>query len=198
MTFHETELIKKSRQHAAEILQTLPDEFYYHNLVHTEEVVAAAIEIGKNSGLTVKQIEDVVIAAWYHDLGYSKNVDNHEEESVKIMEEQLLKWKQPKERIQNIAALIRATKIPQSCPSLESKVLCDADLYHLSHKKFEKKSEDLRKEINALKNLEVSREEWRRLSLNFLSTHNYFTKYAQENLGPKKEHNLEMLKDQDQ
>lgn len=197
MIFHETELIKKCRLHATQILQNLPDHFYYHNLVHTEEVVAAAIEIGENSGLSVQQLEEVAIAAWYHDVGYSINIDNHEEESIKIMEKQMLKLNQPKDKIRNIIILIRSTKIPQTCSTLVAKVLCDADLYHLSDTEFENKSEALRKEINATKNLNLTKDEWRKLSLEFLSNHNYFTPYAREILQPKKLINLDILQNKE-
>lgn len=197
MIFHETELIKKSRLFATEVLQQLPDYFYYHNLIHTEEVVIAAVEIGENSGLNVYQLELLVAAAWFHDLGYSRNIEDHEEESIVMMEEQLEKWKYSHEQINTIKDIIRSTKIPQTCPNIITKVMCDADLYHLAEESYLEKSEALRKEINAIKKLDLSKEEWLKMSIQFMRKHNYFTEYAQENLKPKKLINLKILENKD-
>lgn len=196
MIFHETELIIESREYAIDILQQIPKEFYYHNLMHTQDVVSAAIEIGENSGLKVQQLEEVVVAAWFHDLGYSNNIDDHEEESIIMMEEKMVKWKVPYDRIDVIANIIRSTKIPQTPTNLQSKVMCDADLYHLADAEYEEKSEALRKELNSIKHLDLTEREWYEMSIEFLSKHNYFTDYAQQSLRPKKLRNLEMLKKQ--
>ena len=42
----------------------------YHNLNHVQNVVKQVKEIGKESGISKKELEDLVIAAWFHDLGY--------------------------------------------------------------------------------------------------------------------------------
>lgn len=194
MRFEETEIIKSSREYAEDVLLQLPEYFYYHNLLHTKEVTAAAIDIGSNSGLDYEEMEMVVLAAWYHDLGYSCSCDDHEEESIIMMEGKLRELNVPYEKIANIAEIIRATKIPQTPQSLCAKVLCDADLYHLSSEDYELKSEALRKELNAIKKHDISVAEWRKMNIEFLTKHNYFTPYAQARLKEPKKANLAKLR----
>ena len=74
----ESILIKESREYAESVLGTLPEGYCYHNLDHTREVVSAASEIGSSSDLEDEDMELIILAAWYHDLGYSSGflVDN--------------------------------------------------------------------------------------------------------------------------
>lgn len=194
MTFQETDIIKKSREFAEGILQQLPEHFYYHNLQHTEEVAEAAIEIGYHSGLDQEELEHVVLAAWFHDIGYTSNWEDHEEESIVMMEKKLRELDVPYETIANVADIIRATKIPQTPHDLCAKVMCDADLYHLASDDYLAKSEALRLELNEIKQHAITQEEWKKMNIEFLTKHNYFTPYAEAKMKDLKKQNLKKLK----
>ncbi|MEP2773316.1 MAG: Pycsar system effector family protein [Fulvivirga sp.] len=186
----ESPLVEKSRKFTVDLISKLPANYYYHNLEHTQEVVEAARQIGAESNLTEEEFENLIIAAWFHDTGYSCGTDHHELESVKIMKQQLGEWKVSQEKIYAIGKIIESTQIPQKPKDLPSEIMCDADLYHLSTDAFEKKSEMLRKELTETCAKDLSKDEWRAMTYEFASKHQYFTNYGKTILTPKKEKNL--------
>ncbi|MEM1406562.1 MAG: Pycsar system effector family protein [Bacteroidota bacterium] len=194
VTMEESVLIKESREYAESVLRALPEDYCYHNLDHTREVVSAASEIGSSSNLGDEDMELVILAAWYHDLGYSSGHENHEDESIRLMSEKLTELGANQVKIRQIAAIIKSTQMPQSPKNELSKVMCDADLYHLSLGAFNEKSEELRKELAAVNGKEYDQDEWKQMNTEFISSHSYFTNYAKIKLEPKKKKNLKKLK----
>lgn len=191
----ETELLERSKDYVESFLEkNLSNEIFYHDLEHTREVVKAANEIGKESGLTDDQLETVLIAAWFHDTGYFKGKRDHERESRIIAEEFLRNQGIDEKKIAEVGGCIIATKIPQRPTNLMEEVLCDADLYHLSTSEFFRKSELLRKEFSLTGSNEIKDKEWLKTNIKFLKKHNFFTDYAREKLYPQKKKNLKKLK----
>lgn len=191
----ETDLLDKSKEYVESFLeQNLSNEIFYHDLEHTHEVVKAAKEIGKASGLTDDQLETVQIAAWFHDTGYYKGKMDHEKESKNIAEEFLRSQGINEKKIAEVGGCIIATKIPQRPTNLMEEVLCDADLYHLSTSEFFSKSELLRKEFSITESNEIKNKKWLNTNIKFLKTHTFFTQYAKEKLYPHKQNNLKRLK----
>lgn len=192
----ETELIRKSQEYAEDVLQKLPKTFTYHNLNHTRNVVQAAEEIGRNSGLSDDDLENVIIAAWLHDLGYDEhNNDHHEERSVNLADSLLKNWGAEARKIEAIKKLIGATRMPQKPQTLTEQVLCDADLYHLSAKGILECSNQLREEFETFKNLKFDSDRaWGEFNLGFLKEHHYFTTYGQQVLEERKKKNIKKLK----
>ena len=190
-------MIKESREYAESVLGTLPEGYCYHNLDHTREVVSAASEIGSSSDLEDEDMELIILAAWYHDLGYSSGYENHEDESIRLMHEKLTELGVNQTKIRQIAAIIKSTEMPQSPKNELGKVMCDADLYHLSTGAFNEKSEELRKELAAVNGKEYDQDEWTRMNTEFISSHSYFTNYGKIKLEPRKKKNLKKLKKND-
>lgn len=192
--FKETELVSRSKAYVEGLLKGLPDEYCYHNLQHTREVADAAEEIGIESALSQDQLELVIVAAWFHDIGYKCGSQNHEEESIRIMQEVLNDWQIASEKISEIEKIILSTKMPQSPHNELSRVMCDADLYHLASDDFGQRSEALRRELVTLCCKDISAKDWARNNIEFLKSHHYFTAYGKTVLEPKKEANLKKLK----
>jgi predicted metal-dependent HD superfamily phosphohydrolase len=190
-----TDLLNKSKEYVESFLErNLSNEIFYHDLEHTREVVGAANEIGRASGLNDDQLETVLIAAWFHDTGYYKGKRDHEVESKSIAEDFLREQGIDEKKIAKVGGCIIATKIPQRPTNLMEEVLCDADLYHLSTSDFFQKSELLRKEFSLTENDEIKHKKWLKTNIKFLKKHNFFTNYAKENLLPQKKRNLKKLK----
>ena len=61
----------------------LPVQVVYHNFDHTLLVVEAVNEIALAENISESDKEILLIAAWFHDVGFVKNHKNHEEESKK-------------------------------------------------------------------------------------------------------------------
>ena len=62
----------------------LDRKFVYHNLEHTQRVVKSIKELTEHIKIDELASENLQIAAWFHDTGFIKTTENHEEESVQI------------------------------------------------------------------------------------------------------------------
>ncbi len=193
----QTEVIDAAKKYVEEAMANGIEEKYpYHNLQHTLDVVQAVEEVGKNSDLSDDDLETVLLAAWFHDVGYSSGGEDHEQESIKQATEILKEYNFSKERITKIAGCIAATKMPQNPSNLLEKVICDADMYHLSTDQFFERSRLLKEEMDATAEKPLTEEEWLDKNIDFLKNHTYFTHYGQIMLGPRKEKNFKKLKKQ--
>lgn len=191
----ESALLQKSRKYVESFLkENLSDGIYYHDLEHTQEVVKASQEIGISSNLSKEELEIVLIAAWFHDTGYYKGMQDHEAKSKDVATKFLKQEGVEDKKIDAVGGCIMATKIPQNPTNIMEEVLCDADLYHLSTREYFKKSELLRKEFSLIFPDEIQLDEWFKNSIKFLKKHSFFTSYAKENLLPAKKKNLKKLK----
>lgn len=169
------------------------DNNLYHNLDHTLDVVQTSIEIALSMNISSSEYEELVIAAWFHDIGHFESCIGHEEISAQKVKCFLEDFHLPAERINRIVNCIMATKIPQSPTNTISEILCDADLHHLGTKEFYHKSELLRNEITLKDKCEFSEIEWIRKNIDFLNAHHYFTDYAKREYGFQKAENLKSL-----
>ncbi|CAN5353333.1 hypothetical protein BH23BAC1_BH23BAC1_08970 [soil metagenome] len=191
----ETDLVKKAKEYALGIISNgLADKFCYHDLEHTQHVVEAAQEIGKKSNLSDYEMEVILTAAWLHDTGYCFGCQNHEKKSQEISARFLKKLNAPNDYIQQVTQCIEATRLPQKPQNLIEKVICDADLYHLSTAEFPRRTELLRQELNNTSDNKITELEWLEKNLEFFNKHEYFTTYAKDVLMPGKKKNLEILK----
>ena len=115
--------------------------FVFHNLVHTQQVVAACEEMAEYYQLPEDDRLAVSVAAWFHDSGYAKGkAKDHESESARLATNFLQQNNISPDIIQKVVACIEATRIPQTPASLAANILCDADLYHLGTDEFSEKN----------------------------------------------------------
>ena len=181
-------LVFKAEQIATDILlNQLPPYFTYHNLTHTILVVEGAKTFGKAENFTEEEMEVLLIAAWFHDTGLAYTKKEHEEKSVIIATEFLEGEGAAKKLISNVSECIRATKLGMVPLDSMQKVIKDADMFHLSQEDYEDFAKKLRVEWALVYLKSYSNLEWHRLNLNFLSSLEFYTEYAKDLLGEKKE-----------
>jgi len=157
-------------------------------------VVSAAEEIANHSNLGKEQFEVVLAAAYLHDIGYVKNNEQHEEHSVTLAREFLSQLGANQNYIEEVIGCIEATKMPQNPKNLLQKVLCDADLYHLSSSHYFEKAELLRTEFSTIEKDLITESVWLDMSTVFIDNHQYFTEYGKQTLTPKKARILKKIK----
>ena len=174
--------------------EKLPATYIYHNYNHTVEVVAASEEIADGCDLTKDEKEMVLLAAWFHDAGFSSGeAHGHEDVSIHLATTFLQEHKSDPVLIQKVVSGIEATKIPQAPKNLIDQILCDADLFHLGTEEFTEKNKLLRDELIGFSKQDISKKQWRKMNISFLQNHKYFTDYCRRKLQPVKEKNLEEL-----
>lgn len=173
----------------------LSPSLVFHNIKHTYEVVEAVKEIAMHSGFTGDNMEILVIAAWFHDTGYSKVYQGHEEESKNLAEAFLSTQGCSVEIIRTILACISATRFPQFPKSAIEEVLCDADLYHFTRPGYPKYAAAIRSEFEVFLDKVYTDIEWTKINYDMLTAHTYFTKYGRTVLTKFKEVNMSLMND---
>jgi predicted metal-dependent HD superfamily phosphohydrolase len=191
----DTELIRKARALAEETLAGKAFENHkFHNISHTKEVVDAAAVIGKASELNDDEMESVLIAAWLHDIGYEFGSSNHEAVAAERARKLLEEAGASVQKTDTVVEAIEATKMPQQPKSIVSKVLCDADLFHLSTDKCDENGLKLRNEWRSLGFMDMKDQEWMQFNLQFMESHRYHTTYGQTVLEQGKKKNIKRIR----
>jgi predicted metal-dependent HD superfamily phosphohydrolase len=175
------------------IKEKLPESIEFHTIEHAKCVVDNAVFIGENSGLTKDEINIVKLCAWFHDTGYILKTEGHEAESAKIAGEFLTSKGVDEEIISQVKNSILATRVPQQPETLISKVLCDADLMHLSEDNYFERIEKMREEWINISKKKISKRKFHSKSVKFFQTHEFHTDFAKKELQPKKAKNLQLL-----
>src|SRR5262245_25330313 len=131
------EIIKESSKYVSDYLSlNLDSKFTYHNLSHTLYVVKAAEMIASSMKIENHQKKVLLVAAWFHDIGYTQQIDNHETAGASIAEKFLLEKNVDREDIAMVRSCILSTHYPQKPGGILQSILCDADMMHLSDKAF--------------------------------------------------------------
>lgn len=187
-------IIDKARDYVLQLLLSkLPNDMSFHNAMHTQDVVKAAIEIATESCFSSTQSEIVTLAAWFHDCGYTTAYTNHEASSKTIAADFLNRNNYPKEKTEQVLACIEATRFPQNPKSPEEEVLADADLYHFTKTDYPKYERRLRMEFKTYLGKTYTDLEWAEENYALLKSHSYFTDYGKNVLQKFKEVNIKRL-----
>jgi len=189
-------VLEQAQQFVRSFFDTHANEkLIYHNRVHTEKVVEAASTIGQHYQLDDRDFFVVNVAAWFHDIGYYRGgAADHEEKGAAMAESFLSGVGVDASTVIAIKKCILATKIPQTPSVLLEDIVCDADLFHLGTDEFGERNKLLRKEMEAVQNRKISKDEWRSGTIRFLELHQYHTDYCRLLLNEKKQENLARLK----
>lgn len=190
-----TPLLVRTKAYVEALLtEALPETLTFHNLLHTKEVVSAAEEICLAEGLNDMETEEVLIAAWFHDTGYTRAYIGHEDESMALAREFLKAENYPAQRLEKVLALIDATRFMQKPRSTPEACLKDADNLHTGKMNFWQKGQTLKKEWEVHLGKVHSPAEWAALQLSFLENTVYYTNYCEKHYAPLKEKNIEMVR----
>lgn len=171
----------------------LSSDYTYHNLEHTIQVVDKIKILAKAENVGPEDTENLLLAGWFHDLGYISDCENHEEESRKAIQDFLRQNQFSEERIQKIGELILATDKFYKPKNHLEEVIKDADLYHLASDDYFRICENLRQEIKEVHHQKFSKLKWAELNISFFAKHQFYTKFAKENWQPEKEKNVEKI-----
>ncbi|MCF2873707.1 MULTISPECIES: Pycsar system effector family protein [unclassified Tenacibaculum] len=173
--------------------EKLKPSFVYHNLFHTQRVVEKTKELIEGLKVEEASANNLILAAWFHDTGYTVSMDNHEEESVKIAESFLKEKSVSEAIIAEVSGLIMATKMGTKPKTEGEKIIRDADCAHLGSKNFSDYSSLLRKEWELTKDHVVSDIEWNEENIKFMTKHRFYTDFAAKNWSKTESKNLAQL-----
>lgn len=188
-------LLLNAEKYVYNLLNTEIDtQHVFHNLAHTQRVVAKAKEIADYLKIEKIDAENLEIAALFHDTGYVNGIDNHEEKSIEIASSFLQEHNVAVDRITAICNLIMATNMHSKPKNDLEKIIKDADCAHLGSKNFFEYTSLLRKEWELTGLKKASDVEWLSTNIDFFTKkHRFYTIYALKKWTKTKQKNLTKL-----
>lgn len=161
-----------------ELRRGLSPTLYYHGLHHTLDVAAVALDLAAAEGVTDPEAVALLrTAALYHDAGFLHTYQGHEAAGCELARATLPGFSYSAAQVEQICAMIMATRYPQEPQSLLDQILCDADLDYLGRPDFEPISTSLYHELTA-RQLIADEYAWFQLQASFLTHHCYWTATA--------------------
>jgi predicted metal-dependent HD superfamily phosphohydrolase len=166
--------VKEAQAYVTDLFgKELPAKLTYHTLDHTEAVVKECRTLAPAAGLSPDDTEALLLAAWFHDVGYIDVYDGHEFRSMERAGAWLAEHNAPQSQIELVQGLIKSTH-RDSPPETElQKLLVDADMSNLARDDFRSRAELLRTEWELVLNKTYTTPEWTELQLNFMMAHKY-------------------------
>ncbi|CAM1360182.1 Phosphohydrolase [Tenacibaculum litoreum] len=187
-------LIQETEQFVIDLLsEKLDKNFVYHNIAHTQRVVEKSLELIEGENFSEEQQQVLTLAAWFHDVGYTVNPENHEEESIKIATDFLQGKEASNSVIDEVSKLITSTKMGTKPVTELEKVLRDADCSHVGSKNYSDFNELLRKERELVCDKKIKTVEWDDSNLEFLTKHRFYTSKASKLWEKQKSKNIAQL-----
>ena len=186
--------ISKIQQHIIFMLNSrLPASLTYHNVEHTLNVAKECNILAEEEGITDENtLQQLQIAALYHDTGFLYGRSKHEEKSCVLARKELPGFGVDEKSIDTVCEIILATRVPQLPKNILQQIICDADLAYLGNDDFFYISEQLHREFIA-HDIVNSDQEWERSRILFMQSHSYFTTSAKKRHNPKKLFHLNLL-----
>ena len=188
-------LVAKAENYVVHFLNNnLDTSFVYHNVAHTQRVVEKTQELIEHMQIGENEAEQLLLAAWFHDTGYSKSIDDHELEGINVATSFLKEHEAPDETISKVNELILATRMDHLPQNDLEKIIRDADCSHIGNKNFSDLSELLRNEWELTKERKLGEVDWLDENITFLTEkHQFYTSFALTNWGKSKGKNLAQL-----
>lgn len=187
----ESKIVSKAEEYVSGLFkQKLPENLLYHNLSHTNEVAEIAKELGEISKLSDSELEMLQIAAWFHDTGYIKKYNGHEEESLKYAKEFMDGEDYDEKKQKEVERLIKSTIKGHDPQDLLEEILHDADMAHIGRKRFFRKGELLRVELENFLDESYSELEWEKKQYQFLINNNFLTRAGKQEYGKRRVKNI--------
>jgi len=189
-------LVSKAENYVTNYLNdNLDKSFVYHNLAHTQRVVENSIELIENKeiSITEDEKEQLLIAAWFHDIGFTKSIENHENDSVIIAKAFLESENISEANIEKISKIIMATVMEHKPNNILENLIRDADCSHIGSKNYEDYSALLRKEWELTLDRKISNSEWIDTNITFFTNHKFYTPLAASMWEKRKGKNLAAL-----
>ena len=189
MTSKPTTILERAEAYVTAYFKNeMPNDLIFHNLSHTLEVVEASQILGEKAALLEEEQEIFTLAAWFHDTGYAESYEGHEEKSRCLAEKYLTEEDYPEEKRKKVLDLIHNTENTASEKLHE--LMHDADLSNLGRKRFFRKGELIRAELERYQDFKTDELTWEKRQYDFLRNNPFKTRAALDEYGTRYNKNL--------
>ncbi|MEY3368786.1 MAG: hypothetical protein RI973_1941 [Bacteroidota bacterium] len=186
-------IVKSAYDFVTELLdKELSPDYTYHSLSHTLSVRDASLEIAGYYGIDEQELELLELAALFHDTGFTRTYNNHEDASKEIAAAFLEKQQYPRDRIERIFDLIETTRLGAEPQNLLQKILKDAD-FNTREASYLEKSESLRHEWQVFQGIRMDDETLLKANRKFWEGHRFYTGEAERLYGEEKRKTLKKI-----
>ena len=170
------------------------NKHYYHSYEHAIDVMQRAIYLSEQENLPVDEIEMMALAGLFHDTGFIVMYDKNEPIWAKIASNYLKSINYDKNKIKLIEQIILATDPDYTNPkNIYEKIIKDADMDNLWRDDFQKKSNDIKKELETVKKIKINDPEWHHSLVDLLISHKFNTDVQRKERDKKKQENLNKM-----
>ncbi|RKW25212.1 HD domain-containing protein [Candidatus Gracilibacteria bacterium] len=170
------------------------NKHYYHSYEHAIDVMQRAIYLSEQENLSVDEIEMMALAGLFHDTGFIVMYDKNEPIGAKIASNYLKSINYDKNKIKLIEQIILATDPDYTNPkNIYEKIIKDADMDNLGRDDFQKKSNDIKKELETVKKIKIKDPEWHHSLVDLLISHKFNTDVQRKERDKKKQENLNKM-----
>lgn len=187
------DILKHAKKYVNKLMMPL-ENHYYHSYDHALEVMERAMYLAKKEWLSEEEIEILWLVWLFHDTWFIIEYDKNEPIWAKIAKNYLKSILYPNEKIELIESIILATDPDYKNPKNKyEEIIKDADMDNLWRDDFEKRNNDIKMELEIIKNIKIKDPEWKHASVELLKEYKYKTnsqKYERDN---KKVENLKKM-----
>src|SRR5262249_42965454 len=107
-------IVKEAEQFIGNNLEeNLDKQFIFHDVAHTTSIVKAVTEICNEMDIDKHEKRILQVAAWFHDIGYTQRIDQHEDVGALLAETFLKSHQVDDSDIEKVKCSIIATHYPQ-------------------------------------------------------------------------------------
>jgi uncharacterized protein len=181
-------LIDEAKSYTTELLEKCKD-YPYHNPAHTTGVFNRVTYLALAENVTGEDLEDLQIAALFHDTGFTEQYPKNEHIGARIARNWLKEKGHPADRIEKIEGVIMATVLFSKPRNILEQIIQDADLDNIGTKEEFYYSLDYFDELKKVGAMQISDCAYWQFVYTLLTKYKFHTKTA------KKERHEQQLRD---
>ncbi len=186
-------IIQNAKKYVNKLLYPL-ENHYYHSYWHAIDVMTRAIYLAEKEWLNESDTEILALAWLFHDTWFVIQYDNNEIFWARIAKNYLKSVFYPAEKINLIEKIILATDPAYKNPqNYYEEIIKDADMDNLWRDDFLQKNNDIKREIEIVKNIKINDPEWKHASVELLKEFKYKTNSQKYERDKKKVENLKKM-----
>lgn len=181
-------LIETAKAYTDTLLEACAD-YPYHNPAHTAGVFARATYLAMAEWVDGEDLEDLQLAALFHDTGFTEQYEKNEYIGARIARTWLTENHHPETRIAKIEGIIMATVLFSKAKTHLEQIIQDADLDNIGTKEEFFYSQNYLREIRTIGHADIPDCSYWQFVYTLLTKYKFHTKTA------KKERHEQQLRD---
>ncbi len=172
-------IIEQAHDYTSKLLEKCKD-YPYHNPAHTASVFGRATYLAMAEGVEGEDLEDIQIAALFHDTGFTEQYEKNEYFGARIARTWLEWQKYEESRIVKIEGIVMATVLFSKPKSHLEEIIQDADLDNIGTKEEFFYSQNYLREIRTIGHVDIPDCAYWQFVYTLLTKYKFHTKTAKK------------------